>query len=818
MKRIAVLVSLVVVFALAAPALAGPFTDVPESHWAYDALKKVSSAGIITGYPDGTFKGQKTLTRYEIAVVVSRVLDQVAEERKELAERVDALEGGLTAGQAEDTIAIFKSLIRQHKEDLQPQVVESEGLTEKEAEEVAGIVEALVMEFKFELEDINANIAALGDRVDNLEERVATVEENQDNVTFSGSYAVDFEGVNTTGDALVADEGEEYYYVNPFDAQSGWYESDEDADSTNWDGSQDYRLTDEGDYYEAAEPSLSNTVELNAAITKGILEADLTMTAMANEFGKASDDTAFDLDSISGTITTPEFTATIADEQAVAFKDYLFDDVTDLNGVVVTEGDNTYFIGKTVEEIVETKDINGDGDYIDANEYNFYEGIEPGGADPHNYVERDHLLIGAERNVEFILPFKVLVGYEYARDGEFTRFDSDGNDVGTFSDVTEVRKSFVGFENASNLYGFDLTTEFGLNLGENAPDSNHLLRLGAEGSLGMFDIVANMENTQNMDFIQDYAYAYKKGYDVEASTSVSIFDITGYRESYDTSDDDSNETTVSNTITVSIPEEKLNVAGFDIDGKVEMTRETGDAMKDVRDLNVSKELGKLALAYNYDLVADNENYDPEYDQVDNGIIQDEDKAEDDADDNTHLFTADYNFTDALTAGVDVEMSKAVANDSGKKVEWKDEFTNTTTLTGRYTGEIVEAGFEKVLEGDLVLDGKVTAPTTTILGTDFDAEASLALNIDAEANNYMASVKANRPVNDKLNLDASYLYEVKEYDADFAGTMQEAKAGLEYTITEDVKATADFMHMSFDELDTDREYSVDQATAGVSFEF
>ncbi len=58
--------------ALAAPA--NPFVDVPAKHWAYDSVSKLAKAGIISGYGDGTYKGDKTLTRYEIAVIVGKAL------------------------------------------------------------------------------------------------------------------------------------------------------------------------------------------------------------------------------------------------------------------------------------------------------------------------------------------------------------------------------------------------------------------------------------------------------------------------------------------------------------------------------------------------------------------------------------------------------------------------------------------------------------------------------------------------------------------------------------------------------------------------
>ena len=53
---------------------ANPFADVPASHWAYDSLMKLASEGIIEGYGDGTFLGNRNVTRYEMAQMIARAL------------------------------------------------------------------------------------------------------------------------------------------------------------------------------------------------------------------------------------------------------------------------------------------------------------------------------------------------------------------------------------------------------------------------------------------------------------------------------------------------------------------------------------------------------------------------------------------------------------------------------------------------------------------------------------------------------------------------------------------------------------------------
>jgi len=51
-----------------------PFADVKPTHWAYQAVTELQAKGIIKGYPNGYFQGQRTLTRYEFAVALQRAL------------------------------------------------------------------------------------------------------------------------------------------------------------------------------------------------------------------------------------------------------------------------------------------------------------------------------------------------------------------------------------------------------------------------------------------------------------------------------------------------------------------------------------------------------------------------------------------------------------------------------------------------------------------------------------------------------------------------------------------------------------------------
>ncbi len=135
MKKLLALVAVFALVAFAAPAFAAnPFVDVPMNHWAYDAVSHLAAKGIIQGYPDGTYRGNQPMTRYEMSMLVARALATVDMEKAS-------------------------------KEDVE-------------------MLKKLVVEFKDELD-------ALGVRVDALDERVAVLEENLGGWKFWGELRFD---------------------------------------------------------------------------------------------------------------------------------------------------------------------------------------------------------------------------------------------------------------------------------------------------------------------------------------------------------------------------------------------------------------------------------------------------------------------------------------------------------------------------------------------------------------------------------------------------------------------------------------------------
>ena len=93
MKKILALAAVAALTAGVSAYAANPFSDVSEDDWAYQAVSDLSVQGVVEGYPDGTFKGERNMTRYELAQIVARMLakeDQLNAEQKATLDKLAA--------------------------------------------------------------------------------------------------------------------------------------------------------------------------------------------------------------------------------------------------------------------------------------------------------------------------------------------------------------------------------------------------------------------------------------------------------------------------------------------------------------------------------------------------------------------------------------------------------------------------------------------------------------------------------------------------------------------------------------------------------
>lgn len=93
MKKILAIAAVAALTAGVSAYAANPFSDVSTSDWAYQAVSDLSDQGIVEGYPDGTFKGQQNMTRYELAQIIARLMakeDQLNAEQRATVDKLAA--------------------------------------------------------------------------------------------------------------------------------------------------------------------------------------------------------------------------------------------------------------------------------------------------------------------------------------------------------------------------------------------------------------------------------------------------------------------------------------------------------------------------------------------------------------------------------------------------------------------------------------------------------------------------------------------------------------------------------------------------------
>lgn len=93
MKKILAIAAVAALTAGVSAYAANPFSDVSTSDWAYQAVSQLSDQGIVEGYPDGTFRGQRNITRYELAQIIARLMANEDQFNAEQRATIDKLAG-----------------------------------------------------------------------------------------------------------------------------------------------------------------------------------------------------------------------------------------------------------------------------------------------------------------------------------------------------------------------------------------------------------------------------------------------------------------------------------------------------------------------------------------------------------------------------------------------------------------------------------------------------------------------------------------------------------------------------------------------------
>lgn len=167
-KYLVATVVICALFAVAVPCFAqhNPAETVPFDHWAYDAVQRLVDEGIIIGYPDGTFRGNRAMTRYEFAMAISRLLDVLPKGTAGAGSAGPAGPAG-PQGPAGPAGAMGS------KGEMGP----AGPAGKMDEAQIEALVKRLMDEFKDELAALSADVAGLKGDVADLGDRVATLEE-----------------------------------------------------------------------------------------------------------------------------------------------------------------------------------------------------------------------------------------------------------------------------------------------------------------------------------------------------------------------------------------------------------------------------------------------------------------------------------------------------------------------------------------------------------------------------------------------------------------------------------------------------------------
>jgi hypothetical protein len=140
MKKIAstLFVVMALTLVLSLPVLADPFSDVPQDHWAYDAVQMLEEKGLVEGYPDGLFKGDRAMTRYEMAMVVARVIAKLEQVQASIPEIPD-----LSIYATKQDLETINKLLKEYKDEL-----DALGVRVNNIEETVGKLTARVEELE----------------------------------------------------------------------------------------------------------------------------------------------------------------------------------------------------------------------------------------------------------------------------------------------------------------------------------------------------------------------------------------------------------------------------------------------------------------------------------------------------------------------------------------------------------------------------------------------------------------------------------------------------------------------------------------------
>jgi hypothetical protein len=524
------------------PAFGQSFPDVPRNHWAYEAINKLAAAGVIEGFPDGEYKGQQSMTRYEMAVLISRALDNIIAEQEAMAAEMEAMGEGLTSGQAEDVTAIVRSLMEKNTQDT---------LSDSQAQEVADIVDALTFELRAELRVLGADIDGLYADMDALEAKVDSLDIPQDNIEWAGSTSTVFE---------ISDYGD-----NPNAVAELWA----DGDALDLDLPTATDANDASDF--PAEKAFYQELDLSISAMLSDVYVDLELGTLSSNFtevdghdymdygytlGDFSEEPELLMDSISLTITKDEYEAMVGDLDGFHAASYFIDD-EDMKGINVrgplygvdmrafivgggASNENDYY-GLEASTMFDMITLTGKlyhgrfaasqvtNGAVEA-AYDVNEVLTVNGEAVYNSVTNDasgiadttSQMFGVGASYNFTDVWALTAGVEIVGE-DFNANLTDDESLHDLTETSDYEKYTVGAEylfNENNIF----TADYSFVTRDSADVDQSVIELGLDNEWNNFTNTATVEFNYNDGFIEDQEYTLVKlgtEYDWTEATTLS---------------------------------------------------------------------------------------------------------------------------------------------------------------------------------------------------------------------------------------------------------------------------------------------------------
>lgn len=182
--------------------------DVPPGHWAYQSIEQLVQLGILEGYPDGTFRPNRTMTRAEFAQAIARAYRNIDERLRALDRRLTAVEQGGGGGGGGQQPPPTEDLQRQINE-LRNQIQELQKLNE-----ALQTLQRLAQTFQQELAGLGVDVDTLKRDFASLRARVEALEGKEEKFKMSGDLTFGVYGAHSI-------DGKDVYTYNRTTIGSG---------------------------------------------------------------------------------------------------------------------------------------------------------------------------------------------------------------------------------------------------------------------------------------------------------------------------------------------------------------------------------------------------------------------------------------------------------------------------------------------------------------------------------------------------------------------------------------------------------------------